>query len=157
MYIYLFSSMICWSFSVVSHFYCNYAPSPHQLQFTNVGEIPANFSLVPSNSQYSSSFTFTPSSGVLAAGQNTLIQIHFQANAIGEIDEDFGFAIDDVPSPLRLRVHGRVVGPRLHFSQEAIDFSITAFGFVATRTTTLVNDCEVSKGWRPGSCLICQA
>jgi hypothetical protein len=114
-----------------------------QIQLSNIGNIDASFSLMPSQSHYASSFTFVPASGTLGPGAVVSIAVTFRASAIGELDEDFGFAIDDVPGPVRLVVRGRVVGPRLRFDADSIDFGVVPFGFVTSRSIVLVNESEV--------------
>jgi hypothetical protein len=117
---------------------------PPQIQMTNVGNIPAVYKLQPLASQFASSFTLTPSEAMLEPSEIAVITMRFKASILGEIDEDFLFDVEGVPAPLRLRVCGRVVGPKMHFDTEGINFGIVAFGFVASHTLTLINDCDVS-------------
>eukprot|EP00048_Salpingoeca_helianthica_P006582 m.100402 g.100402 ORF g.100402 m.100402 type:complete len:4697 (-) comp14058_c0_seq1:25-14115(-) len=115
----------------------------YEIQMTNVGNIPAVYTLQPLASQYASCFSFTPTSAMLEPGEASAISLQFTAATLGEIDEDFLFDVEGVPAPLRLRVCGRVVGPKVHFDVEGINFGIVAFGFVASQTITLINDCDV--------------
>ena len=74
-----------------------------------MGSIPATFALQPSSSQYAAAFSFEPASGTLQPGQVCDLLVTFRAAALGDIDEDFAFLVDDVPEPLRLAVRGKVL------------------------------------------------
>jgi len=107
----------------------------------NVGEIEAEYRLLPPNG--TSRFNFTPNKGVLKEGKEVEISITFTSNTIGEFVEVLKWSLQGTIEPLKLTFKGNVIGPTFFFDEEALDYGLVSYGFLNSQPLTLHNTSEI--------------
>src|SRR5207249_2797592 len=78
----------------------------------NVGAIPARWRTERSMTPLGQRFSFSPTSGVLSAGESVTMELTFFPHELGALSEVFKVAVVGAPEPLTLHVRGRVIGPK---------------------------------------------
>jgi hypothetical protein len=109
-----------------------------------VGDIPAQWSFLPSLTRFGNKFDFSPKSGYLAAGHSQSLKIRFECDVLGEFSEVFRFALQGNDDVLACQVKGHVVGPTFHFDCGRIDFGVVSFDYLHSTKLRLVNTSKIS-------------
>lgn len=112
----------------------------YEVILSNLGDVPATFALVQPTA---AAFSFTPTRGTVAIKEQMTLLINFQSEQLGEINEDFYFAVEQAPVPLSLNIKGVVIGPTFHCTVAEFDFGQVPFGFGSTRVGALCNTSSV--------------
>jgi hydrocephalus-inducing protein len=115
----------------------------YDLSITNKGDIPAQWSFLPSLTRFGNKFDFTPKSGYLSAGHSQNIKIRFESDVLGEFSEVFRFALQGNDDVLACQVKGHVIGPTFHFDCGRIDFGIVSFDYLHSTKLKLVNTSKI--------------
>ncbi|XP_071973078.1 hydrocephalus-inducing protein homolog isoform X2 [Engystomops pustulosus] len=111
----------------------------YEVVLANQGAIDGIYSLVPHTSALATSFTFTPSEGIILPNGHQAIQISLCCSVLGEFREDFCFVVDGASDEVKLAVRGCIIGPTFHFSVPALHFGDVSFGFPQTLSCSLHN------------------
>jgi hydrocephalus-inducing protein len=109
----------------------------------NVGDIDAEYALLPSQGTSKSRFTFTPSSGVLVAEQVQEIAISFTCATLGPFSEVSEWSLPGRTEPMTITFRGQVVAPRFRFDRNELDFGQVSFGFLQSVTLSLSNESDI--------------
>ncbi|KAM3920677.1 hydrocephalus-inducing protein homolog [Leptodactylus fuscus] len=111
----------------------------YEVILANQGAIDGLFTLVPHTSVLASSFSFTPSEGIILPDGHQAIQISLCCSILGEFKEDFHFVVDGASDDVTLTVRGCIIGPTFHFSVPGLNFGDVSFGFPQTLLCSLNN------------------
>ncbi|XP_057292027.1 hydrocephalus-inducing protein-like [Hydractinia symbiolongicarpus] len=111
----------------------------YEVVIANKGDIDAVFSYVPSNTLFGQQFSFSPSQGIVRAGDHQAVQIIFNSSHLGEFAEYFYWAVEGSLQQFKFKIRGNVIGPTFHFDVPQLKFGVVSYGFCYERTCTLVN------------------
>ncbi|KAJ3226665.1 hypothetical protein HK099_004409 [Clydaea vesicula] len=109
----------------------------------NLGDIDIHYSLSDSKSLFSSKFKFQPNKGILKVGEQSLHEITFCSDILGEFSEEFLLLMEGSADPLVFTAKGSVVGPTFNFDIPSLDFGNLAYGFLTTKTFNLINTSKI--------------
>lgn len=115
----------------------------YEIELHNRGEIDTSFNILPLNTPFGKRFSFSPSTGTLAAGKDQTVEIQFLSNELGAFNETFRCEIAGSLEPISIEFKGRVVGPSFSIDAEELAFGTVAFGFRYQRSFVLRNTSEV--------------
>ena len=113
----------------------------YEVILSNVGDIDGVFKLTPPNTVLGSCFYISPTQGVVPRGGHQAVRISFRSVHLGHADEDIALNVDGAPEgeAAKINIVGDVIGPTFRFDVAEVNFDRVAYGFVATRTLSLIN------------------
>jgi hypothetical protein len=116
----------------------------YQINFTNCGGIPFDFSLA--NSESALGVRFIPDHGKLVAGQAKELLVQLAAQKVGQFVETFQFNVvhgDVVGCSPSITFTGWVLGPSFELSTQILDFGTVGFGFVNSQEFQIENVSDI--------------
>ncbi|KAH8070819.1 hypothetical protein JL721_4732 [Aureococcus anophagefferens] len=116
------------------------SPYEYSLGITNKGDIPAEWKLFPPPT---TTFQFSPTSGVLAVGGSEELTVHFMGTTLGEFCELVDVALDGSNEKLTCQFKGHVIGPTFNFDIDIIEFGLCSYSFAHVRTLDLTNTADI--------------
>ncbi|OQR91449.1 hydrocephalus-inducing protein [Achlya hypogyna] len=116
----------------------------HDFSIQNRGEIPAEFSLVPTPLPPGVDISFAPAAGVLGIGETSKVFLTFKSAVLGEISITFNFKLKGSDELLRVRFKAHVIPPMFHFDVDTIDFGTVSYAFRQTKVVKLVNTSRIA-------------
>lgn len=111
----------------------------YEVVLVNKGDIDAVYSYIQSQSMFGPLFTFTPSQGIVRPGGYQALKVDFCSPVLGNLNEDFFWAIEGSPEKLVFNIQGCVIGPTFHFNIPRIDFGVVSYGFPNRKHCSLIN------------------
>ncbi|KAM4614098.1 hydrocephalus-inducing protein homolog [Discoglossus pictus] len=127
----------------------------YEVILANQGAIDGIFTLVPPTTAVGSSFTFSPSEGIILPNGHQAIVMLFSCRLLGEFCEEFHFRVDGSPETIHFTIRGCIIGPTFHFSLPSLNFGDVSFGFPSTMSCSIHNTSLVSMNFKlriPGDC-----
>lgn len=115
----------------------------YEINIENIGCVEAVFTVLPPTSLMGRKFTFTPSSGVLAPSESTLLKVQLQSDLIGAINEIFPIHLHGATNDLTAQFKGRILGPTYHFDIHELDFGNVSYNFWHSRTFYISNTSRI--------------
>ena len=115
----------------------------YEVILENRGEIPTHFKLIESQTLFGPKFSFKPSEGSIAAGEQKMIEITFCSDILGEFSEEFSWNLKGSTNPLTLSFKGNIMGPTFKFSSKYLDFGMISYGFPVSRKISLFNTSNI--------------
>ena len=116
----------------------------YTVSIINTGDIPAQWSLMPSLTTFGQNFVFEPKEGVIAAGKSQALTVKFESNVLGEFSEYFRFLLQGNEDMLVCQIKGHVVGPTFHFDCSSINFGTVSYDYIHSTNLRLVNTSKIS-------------
>ncbi len=102
-----------------------------------------NFQLLPNSSPFGARFSFSPSQGSIAVGQQCTVVCSFSPDILGEFHETFQWELLGSATSLPLTFKGKCIAPSFHFDIDRLAFGVVSYGFLNSKTLTLTNTSEV--------------
>lgn len=80
-------------------------------------QIPAEFKLLPNDSNFSTTFNFRPTEGILEVGEAKTIKVQLQSDLLGDFTDTFQWALTGSPKIMNLQFKGAIIGPKFEVTR----------------------------------------
>ncbi|XP_078068145.1 hydrocephalus-inducing protein-like [Mustelus asterias] len=111
----------------------------YEIVITNIGEIPAVYTRIPSRNPLGSCFCFNPNEGTLLPGGYQMMAVTFHASFLGDFIADLFISVQGSSEVVQVTFKGCVIGPTFHFNVPVLNFGEVSFGFPKTISCCLIN------------------